>query len=96
MEKGWKTLFDVKFETYITPAIAGVVMIISYVLVTIMWLAMVFQSGLPGFLMALIGIPVSFVFIRIWFESLVALIKTAEASGKIAKLMENQGSQNQS
>ncbi len=96
MESTIKSLFDIKFETYITPAIAGIFMIVTYAMVTVMWVTMIFQSGIQGLIMAIVGIPVSFVFIRMWFEGLVSLVKTAEASTKLVKLKEEELGKTQS
>ena len=96
MENVIRSIFDAKFERYITPAIAGILMYATYAIVTVMWLIMMFQGGFSNTIMALIGIPVSLVFIRIWFEGLVALVKTAEASTKLVKLIEEQSKGNQS
>ncbi len=90
MDKTFRQLFDMKFETYITPAIAGIFMIISYAIVAVAWLGVVVGSGIEGLIAAVIGLPLSMVFIRMWFEGLVSLIKTAEASTKLVKLKEEE------
>ena len=96
MEGVVKALFDIRFEKYITPSIAGIIMYVSYVVVAVMWALMAIQGGFYGFFMAVIGLPLTIVFLRIWFEGLVALVKTAEASSKIARLMEEKNSNSQS
>ena len=90
-----KSLFDLRFEKFITPKIAGIGLVIVYVVVALLWLDFLF-SGPGNFVLRLItfliGLPLSFIVVRIWFEAFVALTKIAENSAKMVNILEERGS----
>ncbi len=95
-----KMLFDTSFKRFIIIRLAGILLIITYVILTLIWVIMFlgwFSAGVanrnPGLvLLSLIGSPlgytISIIFVRMWFELTIALIRLAETSTEIKELLE--------
>ncbi|WP_457641926.1 DUF4282 domain-containing protein [Persephonella sp.] len=94
----FKALFDLKFNSFITPTVAGIMLVIFYLFAVLVWINYLINVYYPNFffrlIIALIGLPISLVFIRVWFETIIALIKTAESSLKILKILEEDKTKN--
>ncbi len=90
-----KELFDTKFEHFITIRIIGFLMILGYVFATLFWLFKLLSSlklGFDHFLITLIlgGIVwlLALLGIRVISEIYVSLIKIAQDSADIKKILE--------
>ena len=97
----FKDLFDGSFEKFVTLSLAKYIMFLSYALSTLFWVLMILgnlsspmMGGGAKFFMIIFGIIgwfVSLIFIRIWLEFSIALIKTSEEASRIRKVLEEKG-----
>ena len=83
-----KGLVDLKFNKFITPIIAGALLLILYILATLGWLIFLFKgnpytSFFTRFIEFLILYPLTIIGIRLWLEFIVAMTKTADNTSKI-------------
>ena len=83
-----KGLIDLKFNKFITPSIAGAVLIILYVVSTLGWIVYLFSNNpfvpfATRLIEFLIGYPLTIIAIRLWLEFIVAMTKVADNTSKI-------------
>jgi uncharacterized membrane protein YuzA (DUF378 family) len=86
----FKSLFDLKFETFITRKIAGIFYAINLGLIGLLALALISAAGdafgAVGAIAALIVVPIitfiAIILTRLVFESSVALVTVAENTKK--------------
>ncbi len=91
-----KSLFDVSFTRFITPTIAGIVLIVEYAIETLVALSIIIGSAREGIgaafaslILTAIFLPIAIITTRIWMEGLVAIIKIAQETTMIRKDMES-------
>ncbi len=85
-------LFDFSFSSFIAPQVVGVLYVLSLIGVTLLSLATVltafasdFLSGIGILILSVPGLLIYAIFLRVFLESFIAIIRTAESTRILAE-----------